>query len=943
MTSFKKFEKLEEVLQLFLLPNYNIVSTTYLDLLLTQIADDKTELRQNHRQLFLSWIPKALTIWNLDQKPCQAVISFTIKLVGLIAQDEESFKIWYCDDVYNKLCNVFRLRENDLSASIKMAYTSMLCNLIQHSSGRQWVNESGVWRDMISFAHLNHTLYVTRESQKFVWTLLLYESKNTNFCKDIIIAAVSPLTQNICNAQTHVILEENYMNDNALLCTTLDLLTSILENTLFHSLDNTIPSLIEELANLETRLRALFEACISTRFLQHILKLLLLSLFKRLKDGIKAPLEKVDDEANEKFRFGLCYMSTLLLSKKYVLDIVRMNKYSFIYWKKLKSLCEFSLGLPHKFEHQVICLMVMPLTSTYGAKRTMHDFFEIYINKMFEITCTAIQRICYNVRDVILKTDLPLELICKSSIEMLMEIINIMDRDVAIIIFQTMCYVLKNYAPAIENSSDCCVKTQAERQKKSSIKILLDGEPITERPILLGALLDGLITMTEKFKLKWQECVETICILSLAQHILDHSGVSPTICVKALKLCKLAIQNFMPPHLALLVDSDSHMNYIGPTLFKRLHNPNWEVVDSVFEVLNTMATISEDKYPAFQDFLLNHQFLQVAASVSMSDSESYVRASALIFLATTVRIEKLWTTTLSELELPEKAIHLINQESEAIVRREAVSLLTELYIHRQWQKASIDVMTNAMATAAVLDLHWEVKVNALQFWRHFIKSHLTDQGMLDGSFPNVTFSKEHRKIVQLNETEIKRRVNKALDDLAKQKCLGVILQCLKDDSDFEVCKETAKIISRLKTFLVKYKINEPFPVVQLPKDSATLDTTYVRPANFENCNSGETKTNSSNVIDDIVSKNDTNLLSAIYENSMKMDDEQNNEDENETLKTIANVTRQDFLNVILEKDINAYIEEKSSWLTTYTNSFESVLDDILTLYEHNDVNSMDCY
>lgn len=943
MTSFKNFEKLEEVLQLFLLPNYNIVSTTYLDLLLTQIADDKTELRQNHRQLFLTWIPKALDTWCLDQKPCQAVVSFTIKLVGLIAQDEEDFKCWYRDDVYNKLCNVFRLRESDLSASIKMAYTSMLCNLIQHSSGRQWVNESGVWRDMISFAHLNHTLYVTRESQKFVWTLLLYESRNTNFCKDIIIAAVSPMTQNTCTAQTHMVLEENYMNDNALLCTTLDLLTSILENTLFHSLDNTIPSLIEEFANLETRLRALFEACISTRFLQHILKLLLLSLFKRLKDGIKSPDEKVDPEASEKFRLGLCYMSSLLLSKKYVLDIVRMNKYSFIYWKKLQAICHFSLGLPHKFEHQVICLMVMPLTSTYGAKRTMHDFFEIFINKMFEITCTAIQRICYNIRDVILKTDLPLELICKSSIEMLMEIINIMDRDVAIIIFQTMCYVLKNYIPEGGHSPDGCGKSQAERQKKSSIKTLLDGEPIIERPVLLAALLDGLITMTEKFKLKWQECVETICILSLAQQILDHSGVSPTICVKALKLCKLAIQNFMPPHLALLVDSDSHMNYVGPTLFKRLHNPNWEVVDSVFEVLNTMATISEDKYPAFQEFLLNHQFLQVASSVAMSDSESYVRASALIFLATTVRIEKLWTTTLSELELPEKAIHLINQESEAIVRREAVSLLTELYIHRQWQKASIDVMAHAMATAAVLDLHWEVKVNALQFWRHFIKSHLTDQGMLDGSFPNVTFSKEHRKIVQLNETEIKRRVNKALDDLSKQKCLGVILQTLRDDSDFEVCKASAKIICRLKTFLVKYKINEPFPVVVSPKDSAILDTTYVRPVNLDNCDTEKTKNDSSNVIDDIVSKNDTSLLSAIYENSMKMDDEQNDEGEKQTLNSIANVTRQDFLKVILETDIDAYIEEKNSWLTTYTNSFDSVLDDILTLYQQKDVNSMDCY
>lgn len=82
-------------------------------------------------------------------------------------------------------------------------------------------------------------------------------------------------------------------------------------------------------------------------------------------------------------------------------------------------------------------------------------------------------------------------------------------------------------------------------------------------------------------------------------------------------------------------------------------------------------------------------------------------------------------------------------------------------------------MVQAMTAAAVLDLDWEVKINALEFWKYFIKSHLTDQGMLDGQFPNVTFSKEHRKIVSLNETEIKQRLNKALDELARQRCLGV--------------------------------------------------------------------------------------------------------------------------------------------------------------------------
>ena len=63
--------------------------------------------------------------------------------------------------------------------------------------------------------------------------------------------------------------------------------------------------------------------------------------------------------------------------------------------------------------------------------------------------------------------------------------------------------------------------------------------------------------------------------------------------MNALRVCKLAIQNFMPPNLVLLVETDSHMNEIGPTLYKRLHDVNWEVRDSVLEVLNTIAVISE--------------------------------------------------------------------------------------------------------------------------------------------------------------------------------------------------------------------------------------------------------------------------------------------------------------------------------------------------------------
>lgn len=215
-----------------------------------------------------------------------------------------------------------------------------------------------MWRDVVKCAHWNHTMYVTRESQKFLSTLLLHEQKNFEACTEIILAVAAPLMNNTVDAQLHQALEETYLEQNRLLCATLDLLTSILENTLFATLDNSIPELLEKLVNLEMRVKALFEACISTRFLQHVHKLLLLLLFLKLKQGIKEHTDVIDADAWQKFCYGLCYISMMLLSKKYIIELVRNNKFAMIYWKKLLALREIVLPEEHKFEHQAIALMV---------------------------------------------------------------------------------------------------------------------------------------------------------------------------------------------------------------------------------------------------------------------------------------------------------------------------------------------------------------------------------------------------------------------------------------------------------------------------------------------------------------------------------------------------------------------------------------------------------
>ncbi|XP_076748688.1 integrator complex assembly factor Brat1 [Xylocopa sonorina] len=951
MTSLKDNRRLSEVLELFLLPNYNIVSTTYLDLLLSHISENIKESSTNdyaHCEFFQKWIMKALNIWHNECTPSQPISIFTLKLVGIVSRNELQFHYWQFQDVYNKMCDIFKLHSPDLPVSIKMAYTTLLCNLINHRSGRQWIIDSGIWKDVLKYAQLNHTLYVTRESHKFLWLLLLHEHQNTGVCKEIISVIAEPLTTNNFESQVCQALGDNYLDQNKLLCTTLDLLTNIIENTLFENLENTIPELCEEVINLEMRVKALFEACISTKLLPQIHKLLLLCLFIPLKQLCRERKKLADADVSLKFCCDLNYISLMLLSKKYVGEVVKMNKLLMIYWKKLQALHEINLNQQHKFELQAITIMILPLFSCIRHSYIDHDFFDMFITKMFDVTCTAVQRLAYNIRDTIVKNDLPIVQIAKVTVDMLLEITEIMDRDIAVITFQTLCYVLKNCVPdtcneVLNNTSNTANNSDCG-SRKAAYKYPLDGDPIVEHPGLLLSILNGLAVMTEKFKLKWQECVETICLLSLAQEILNHPGIVPMICVKALKVCKLAIQNFMPPNLVLLIETDSHMNEIGPTLFRRLHDINWEVRDSVLEVLNTIATISEDKYPAFQEFLLANDFLQLAIEIAKTDAESYVRASALIFISSTVRINKLWDAKLSQFDLPNIAIDLFNNESEAIVRKEAVILIKELYVHRKWPKNIIDLMSRGMATAAVFDLHWEVKISALEYWKQFIKSHLSDQGVLDGHFPKVTFSKEHRKIVSLNESEIKRRLNKALDEMAKQNCLGVLLVTLEDDSDFEVCKTSAAIIMKLKTFLLKYKLNEPLPILPLPKDSATLDTSYVK---YESADSVESSNcqvinKSSNVIEEIVDADDANLLASIYKNSMKMDSGVQKSEE-KTFQCISCVTRQAFLQTILNSDINAYIEERSRWLTTYTTSFESVLDDILTMYKQGNMNSMDCY
>lgn len=202
-------------------------------------------------------------------------------------------------------------------------------------------------------------MYVSRESQSFLSTLLIHEQHNVEVCKQIISAISMPLLTNHVDNEFSQFLENGYSAENNLLCNALNLITNIYENALFTTFDNNIPKLFEELIGLEMRVKALFETCISTKLLSCVDKLLLLCVFFKLKQGIGNPGEMIEKDAFDKFLAGMSYISMMLLSKKAIPDLLKQNKLIFIFWKKMYTLREFQTPLPHKLEHQPIALMVI--------------------------------------------------------------------------------------------------------------------------------------------------------------------------------------------------------------------------------------------------------------------------------------------------------------------------------------------------------------------------------------------------------------------------------------------------------------------------------------------------------------------------------------------------------------------------------------------------------
>lgn len=306
---------------------------------------------------------------------------------------------------------------------------------------------------------------------------------------------------------------------------------------------------------------------------------------------------------------------------------------------------------------------------------------------------------------------------------------------------------------------------------------------------------------------------------------------------------------------------------------------------------------------------------------------------------------------------------MVQQHPEGIVRKEAVTVLSEISTHQKINEEFKNLMHNIMYNAALNDLYWEVQLAALSFWKKTIDTHFSYRGMIDGKFPSMTFSKEKRKIITLNREEIHKQLISILNSLALNGCLSVLTKCMNEDYNIKVMEQSYNIAKDLLEILRKYSFNVmPETAVFFP----TTSNNFI-PKNEPNCNNIEMNIKSESfgnrsfineyvpmdlsftnysiakerIIEEIMCTNHTELINQMYNNHVEIKYEGTEEEVLRNIKTYDVIHPNEFIDKFTKNDFTSIIQEKKNW-NSGEKDLNYILDEVISICEISDHVEPEC-
>jgi hypothetical protein len=543
--------------------------------------------------IFAEWLRRAVRTWSAARvTPPTGVASFTMNLAALLSKNEETFCSLNNNNFFIKLVNVLKARQNGVALSVKLSYIKLLSSFLEHKSGMELMIACNFWENVFQFSLTDQDEDLRKESTMFMSKLL--ESTidcDEDFCDEIVKRKMLPLGENVyrsIKASTDLADDSDEVASKHLKPTLKlmgDILKYFLEAMLFGQEDYRIALLFLKNFLQEERISDFMMMAQLKCLVFDVRKIMFIMRFLELY--VKFVTNSVSTDSLDATVCGVKKDFILNVSKCNHQDSIDFCNFGQFYWRLIETkipMTRISKTECFPLSNQFLILMLMPQCCvTLKYCRSMQDleetllndeFRNIFVQKLFKITCQDMIRLCYTWRDCLIDRS-DLFKIGTHSMNLFKHHRQYYSREQAVILFQMLIYNLKDMIDSIKESP-------------AKLDIFLAE---TDYLYLIFEILNSILG---EFEITWKDSFETIDMMSVAFDFLTLPNWSERIVVQLLKLINVATAKNMAPNLALLVDStaNSTVGLLGPVLYTRLLDEVVEVKEAALEVICTMSKMS---------------------------------------------------------------------------------------------------------------------------------------------------------------------------------------------------------------------------------------------------------------------------------------------------------------------------------------------------------------
>ncbi|KAK3867195.1 hypothetical protein Pcinc_027312 [Petrolisthes cinctipes] len=691
------------------------------------------------------------------------VVALALKILASLITAEENFVVYTEDKV---LCHFLVILPNIRSDPTLFSAALMLVQaILKHKAGAYWLSKNGVWEKMLLPSLRSSSIFVQREGVTVITAFILSLTDTEHF--SMLIKDLYLISDKLCELRQHLDESKREELRQSNLCVLRVFRQMYLQTLGKEALQAQFGSIGE----VAPRLLILLNHNITSSSVTLVAEVLLLSIIHKFQ-------EKVMEYGlvEQFFLDGLC-ADTLALTRRlttqghldsFLRSVANLQRYWSIMVQNLKETKHIDLTSEETLLHVVTTLQLTPLVVQYKSclgqieyqcpeKAQAMGNWEKEIHSRINLK----EEVKVDVRKLegelmaMLEKDLDQALkIATITISSITADTNHLNQRCAVTVFQGLVLLLGT--THVPNS------------------------PIRQYTPLQRAVIEGVRLLVEKFNIDWRKCFASVCLMGMLCDMVKIQGISTQVKVSVLKAMKSCVSGFIPPVMSMLVNSEklehNSVEMMGQAMTIYLADLEWEVRDSALDVLITCMQLAKEKYPYFVEWLLRYQ-LDRAVVVALGDVEGYVRASAFNVLANVISIHKVWMGVEKE-NLAHLALWSVMMDGESPVRAAAINLVHQLFLSAKYSDEEVDCLVVRVMQRATDDTDDEVRLAALEFIRTHILWKLNRNGMVDGEFPSVTFSRG--KITKLDKQEVKKRVQNVLTWVCECGYLCSLLACRKD-------------------------------------------------------------------------------------------------------------------------------------------------------------------